>query len=98
MNGLQIPDTPIVVDYWRQKDVPPRSLFFLTHIHAGTCAHAVARTALCGSGGGGGGGKDARDLNVLVLLNACTMCGRVYVCIAVFDQGGWQTALRCAIP
>ncbi|KAL5508975.1 hypothetical protein EMCRGX_G004247 [Ephydatia muelleri] len=34
MNGLQIPDTPIVVDYWRQKDVPPRSLFFLTHIHA----------------------------------------------------------------
>ena len=35
MNGLHIPSSPIVVDFWRVRDVPPRSLFFLTHMHAG---------------------------------------------------------------
>lgn len=35
MNGLRIPRTPLVVDFWRVRDVPPRSLFFLTHMHAG---------------------------------------------------------------
>ena len=35
MNGLHIPDTPIVVDYWRLRDVPSRALFFLSHLHAG---------------------------------------------------------------
>jgi DNA cross-link repair 1B protein len=34
MNGLHIPGTPLVVDYWRQKNVPPRALFFLSHLHA----------------------------------------------------------------
>lgn len=35
MNGVAIANTPIVVDYWSLKDVHPRSLFFLTHMHAG---------------------------------------------------------------
>ncbi len=35
MNGLSIPNTPIVVDYWNLKDVHSRSLFFLSHMHAG---------------------------------------------------------------
>ena len=36
MNGLHIPGTPLVVDYWRPKNLPPRLLFFLTHMHAGS--------------------------------------------------------------
>lgn len=35
MNGLHIPGTPLVVDYWKQKHVQPRALFFLSHLHAG---------------------------------------------------------------
>ena len=42
MNGLHIPGTPLVVDYWKRRNVPPRALYFLTHMHAGiyvcTCA------------------------------------------------------------
>lgn len=34
MNGQHIPGTPVVVDFWRLRDVPPRCLFFLTHMHA----------------------------------------------------------------
>lgn len=34
-NGTRIRGTPIVVDYWRTKSLPPRMLFFLTHMHAG---------------------------------------------------------------
>ncbi|CAI8057517.1 5' exonuclease Apollo [Geodia barretti] len=42
MNGLHIPGTPLVVDYWRQKNVPPRALFFLSHLHADhTCGTNV---------------------------------------------------------
>lgn len=35
MNGQHIQGTPMVVDYWRTKNLPPRLLFFLTHMHAG---------------------------------------------------------------
>ncbi len=35
MNGQHVRGTPIVVDYWRIKKLPPRMLFFLTHMHAG---------------------------------------------------------------
>ena len=35
MNGLHIPGTPMVVDYWKTKNLAPRMLFFLTHMHAG---------------------------------------------------------------
>ena len=36
-NGLRIPDTPIVVDYWNSHHLPPRCLHFLSHVHAGRC-------------------------------------------------------------
>ena len=35
VNGRMIPDTPIVVDYFNRNALPPRMLFFLTHVHAG---------------------------------------------------------------
>ena len=42
MNGQRIPRTPIVVDYWNLGKVPPRCLFFLTHMHAGRFQKMVA--------------------------------------------------------
>ena len=43
MNGQHIPGTPMVVDYWKTKNLPPRLLFFLTHMHAGMCSEWLLR-------------------------------------------------------
>ena len=37
-NGHHIPNTPIVVDYWKIKGVPPKCVRFLTHMHSGVLA------------------------------------------------------------
>ena len=43
MNGCRIRDTPLVVDFWKIEELPPRRmLFFLTHMHAGRGPDAVA--------------------------------------------------------
>ena len=34
-NGARIPYTPISVDYFHRPSLPARTLFFLTHSHAG---------------------------------------------------------------
>ena len=35
VNGRKIPHTPISVDYFQRGLLPSRTLYFLTHLHAG---------------------------------------------------------------
>ena len=39
VNGRRIPHTPITVDYFQRGTLPPRTLFFLTHAHAGSLVY-----------------------------------------------------------